>query len=190
MSGRVKPLPATLPGDARASAVMLLLMMLEDGLHMLFIRRTEDGRAHGGQIALPGGRQDSGDADLRATALRETGEEVGIHSAAIDILGALTPLYIPVSNYLVHPFIGWLSSPPHYILSEAEVSAVHQVPLRCLSDPARKEQTIVRPASLPGMELHVPAYRFPGIEVPVWGATAMIISELETILLDSPPGLV
>jgi hypothetical protein len=83
-----------------------------------------------------------------------------------------------------------VSEPPRYLLSEAEVSAVHQIPLRYLSDPAIKQKTVVRPSSLPGTALHVPAYRFPGLEVPVWGATAMIISELETVLLDIPEKVV
>src|SRR6187399_118816 len=95
MTGRLLPMPNHIPEDARPSAVLALFFPKEDGLHLLFIRRTQDGKAHGGQISFPGGRQEDFDADLTATALREAQEEVGVVSGDVEMIGALSSLYIP-----------------------------------------------------------------------------------------------
>lgn len=180
MTGRVRPMPDAVPADARPSAVLALTFPKDDILHLLFMRRTEDGRAHSGQISFPGGRQEPFDADLRATALREAGEEVGILSADVTILGALTPLYIPVSNFMVYPFVGYSAQPPAYNPSLAEVAEILELPADDLFLPATKITTRVRPASVPGLELTVPAYSLPDGTF-IWGATAMILSELEAV---------
>ena len=87
MVGRVRSMPGQIPANARPSAVLCLLYPEDAALRFLLIKRTEDGKAHSGQISFPGGRQDPWDADLRATALREAQEEVGIHSKDVDIVG-------------------------------------------------------------------------------------------------------
>ena len=180
MTGRVLPLPDQIPKDARPSGVLGLLFPKAGELHLLFIRRTEDGSAHGGQISFPGGRQEDWDANLAATALREAQEEAGIMSGDVDMLGALTPLYIPVSNFIVYPFVGYSEMPPEYNLSEHEVAEVLEIAVNDLFDPQSKTKTTVRPSAVPGLILTVPAYQLADKTI-IWGATAMILSELEVV---------
>ena len=130
MLARVLPLPLKVPEDARPSAVLSLLFPLNNALHVLLIKRTEDGRAHSGQISFPGGRQEPTDADLHATALREAQEEVGIMSSEVEILGQLTPLYIPVSNFQVYPFVAFAEKRPAYLLSKQEVAYTIELPFQ------------------------------------------------------------
>lgn len=180
MTGRLPPLLEIVPENARLSGVLILFFPKDEVLQMLFIRRAEDGRAHGGQIAFPGGKHELTDSDLQATALREAQEETGVLPNEVVILGPLTPLYIPVSNFMVHPFIGYTRKPPTYLLSEEEVAGIIEVPADFLFNPENKFTTIVRPNIRPGMEFIVPAYRLPEGGF-IWGATAMILSELEEV---------
>ena len=106
MMGRVKSMPQEIPADARPSAVLCLLFPVNDEPHILFMKRKEDNTAHSGQVSFPGGRYEEQDANYKTTALREANEEVGILSSDVEILGALTSLYIPVSNFNVYPFVG------------------------------------------------------------------------------------
>jgi 8-oxo-dGTP pyrophosphatase MutT (NUDIX family) len=181
MAARVKPMPDVIPSDARPSAVMSLLFPVEDELHLLFIKRTEDGRAHSGQVSFPGGKQDPIDADLKATALREAQEEVGIMPADVDILGELTPLYIPVSNFQVHPFVAFAKEKPVYNINQAEVRYIMEVSIAELFHSERKVMTDVVSPAMPGVIRNVKAYQLSDGTI-IWGATAMILSELETIL--------
>jgi 8-oxo-dGTP pyrophosphatase MutT (NUDIX family) len=185
MTSRHRPLITDAPPDARPSGVLSLLFPDEQhtDLKLLLIRRVSDGTAHSGQISFPGGKHERTDADLRATALREAQEEVGLPAADVQILGALSPLYIPVSNFMVYPFVGFATARPSYLLSEREVAAVIEAPLSRLLHPQNKIITQVRPAAMPGLSLTVPAYHLDA-DAFVWGATAMIISELEALLLE------
>lgn len=181
MAARVRPMPAEIPQDARPSAVLGLLFPKEEILNLLLIQRTSDGRAHSGQISFPGGKQDHTDADLKATALREMQEEVGIGSGSVDIIGALTPLYIPVSNFHVYPFLAYAPEQQAYNINKAEVASILEVPIHDLLHPERKTMTDVISPAMPGTIRNVKAYRLTN-DIIIWGATAMIISELETIL--------
>lgn len=181
MASQVRPMPGVVPGNAQPSAVLALLFPHTSAeLHLLFMQRVEDGKAHGGQISFPGGRQEPFDADLRATALREANEEVGIMPADVDILGALTPMYIPVSNFQVYPFVGYSAQRPNYHLSQSEVQHVLELPVQRLFDPAYKVTATVRPSSVPNLVMQVPAYQ-PEEGTIIWGATAMMLSELEIV---------
>jgi len=181
MAGRVRPLPAEIPANARQSAVLALLFPLEEELNLMLIKRTEDGTPHSGQISFPGGRQDPEDNSLQVTALRETFEEVGIPSAAIEVLGSLTPLYIPVSNSNVHPFAGYMHSITETRINEAEVQYILEVPVRELFKPRRKTIKEIRPSAFPDIVIKAPAYELDNKHV-IWGATAMIIAELEELM--------
>lgn len=181
MMGRVVSMPAKVPDNARPSAVLCLLFPMNDELHVLLMKRKEDRTAHSGQVSFPGGRYETTDADLKATALREAQEEVGIVSGDVDILGALTPLYIPVSNFNVYPYVGFTQTRPEYNLSQNEVSYTIEVSLSNLLHADRKTITDVVSPAVPGVLRKVKAYQLEDDTI-IWGATAMILSELEVIL--------
>ena len=181
MTGRVISMPVKVPENARPSAVLCLLFPMNDELHVLLMKRREDNTAHSGQVSFPGGSYEPTDADLKATALREAQEEVGILSSEVDILGALTPLYIPISNFNVYPFVGYAKQRPEYNLSHNEVSYTIEVPLATLLQPVRKIKTDVTSPVLPTVIRNVNAYKLEDGTI-IWGATAMMISELEAIM--------
>lgn len=174
-------MPTIVPENARPSAVLCLIFPIDGEPHILFMKRREDNTPHSGQVSFPGGSYEQSDANYRATALREAQEEVGIRSGDVDILGALTSLYIPVSNFNVYPFVGYTAQRPVYNLSKAEVSYILEVPVSSLFDPARKAITNVVSPAMPGVSLKVNAYVLEDTTI-IWGATAMILSELETVL--------
>lgn len=182
MTGRLRPMPEVIPENARDSAVLQLLFPHNDELYLLLMRRTEDGRAHSGQISFPGGRYEPEDASFMITALREAEEEVGIVANEVEVLGALTPLYIPVSYFMVHPFVAWSRQRPKYLPSENEVSEILEVPVAHLFNSENKITTDVQPSSMPGITFTVPAYSLPDGRF-IWGATAMMLSELEEVFL-------
>lgn len=181
MFPNIKSMPDQLPASVRESAVMALLFPKNGEWHLLAIRRTEDGRAHSGQIGFPGGRREASDENLLETALRETFEEVGIERERIYVAGALSPVYVVVSNFNVFPFVGFIDDPEPLLLSEQEVQSVLAIPLRELLDPATKTvEEVVSPA-FPDIRRKVNAYRVSGGQI-IWGATAIMIAELELIL--------
>ena len=184
MMGRVRPMPMEVPAHARPSAVLCLIFPIAGEPHILFMKRMEDNTPHSGQVSFPGGSYEQQDADYRATALREAQEEVGIMAADVDILGALTSLYIPVSNFNVYPYVGLATSRPVYNLSRAEVSYILEVPVKELFHPERKAITHVISPAMPDVKLKVNAYVLEDGTV-IWGATAMILSELEAVLKEA-----
>jgi len=181
MIGRVLPMPLKVPDHARLSAVLSLLFPIDDVLHILLMKRREDNTAHSGQVSFPGGSYEPSDTDFKATALREAQEEVGIMSRDVDILGPLTSLYIPVSNFNVYPYVGFAQQRPVYNLSRAEVSYVMEVPVHELFHPDRKTVTDVVSPAMPDVIRQVNAYKLTDGTI-IWGATAMILSELEVIM--------
>lgn len=125
-----------LNGPPKQAAVLLPLLWQKDGWHLLFIRRTTvEGDMHSGQVAFPGGRRDSEDETLEATALRETQEELGVLPEDIEILGALNE-YLVISNYNVTPIVGVMPWPYTLTLGTNEVSRAFTIPLNWLADPA------------------------------------------------------
>jgi 8-oxo-dGTP pyrophosphatase MutT (NUDIX family) len=163
--------------DMRQSAVLLLIYPWRDQLWVVLIRRSAGLRQHGGQVALPGGGREPQDASLWQTALREAAEEIGIAPSVVRHLGALTPLEVPVSNNLVHPFVGYSSRRPEFRLQADEVAGLVELPLEALlssSEKAKEEW------ELPGRRALVPYYRYQ--DAVIWGATAMILSELEAVV--------
>lgn len=159
------------PGQGgRASAVLILIGpgTAETGPDLLFVERALTLRNHAGQIALPGGGADPGDADLVATALREAQEETGLDPAGVQVLGSLPPAHVAVSGYDVTAVVGWWARPtPVRAADPAEVAAVHQVPLATLMHPAHRAMA-VHPSGYAG-----PA--FTADPVFVWGLTAHLV---------------
>lgn len=158
--------------DPVCAAVLVLMYPSREKIHMVFIKRNEYDGAHSGQVSFPGGVWESGDQNLECTALRETREELGV-SGDIEVLGTLTELHIPVSNFLVTPFIGWMDHSPEFSPEASEVRYIIEAPLDALISPsARDSETMVRH----GQRIKAPFYRV-GTEK-IWGATAMMLSEV------------
>ena len=159
----------------RTSAVMILLYFKEDVLYSAYFKRPVYDGPHSGQIAFPGGKSEPSDKSLLDTALRETEEEFGILGEKIMVLGSLTPLFIPVSNLEVTPFVGYLDSLPVFIPNIKEVEYIIEIPLLELF-----KNKSIKIRNYKTIEIETPMYIFD--EEEIWGATAMITSELETIL--------
>lgn len=172
------------PPDARQAGVMALLFPAQGHWHLTFIQRvaSNPNDRHSGQISFPGGKREPSDESLLQTALRETHEEIGVSPVEVTVLGALTPLYIPVSNFEVHPFVGYAEAPPVFSPQASEVTAVLTMPIDYFSDPANMRKTDLTVA--PNITLKsVPYFDLNG-EV-LWGATAMILSELLAVAEDA-----
>ncbi|MDR5589989.1 CoA pyrophosphatase [Christiangramia sp. SM2212] len=145
---------------------------------VLILRKTYKG-VHSNQVGFPGGRVEEEDADLEATALRETEEEVGIPRNEIVVLKKLTRLYIPPSNFWVQPYFGIMHKTPEMIAQESEVEAILEVKLSEFLD---ENSLITENLSTSYAEdIEVPAYRLNGHVV--WGATGMMLSEIRELLI-------
>ncbi len=164
----------------KESAVLLLLYPSDPGnLHTLFIQRAGGRKVHSSQIAFPGGKRDHDDPDLQSTALREAKEEVGVDPGQVQLLGPLTEIFIPPSGYLVAPYVGWIAHRPSFLPEPSEVKAILEAPIERFIGPEAIGTRKVR-AGKGGVRLTVPAYEWQGH--PIWGATAMMLSELTMLL--------
>lgn len=170
-----------IPGHAKQAGVLALFYPKAGDWHLVFIERNTSNTRdrHKGQISFPGGKYEDTDLDLAYTALRETAEEVGVNRENVSILGKLTHLYIPVSNFLVHPFVGITNSRPHFVPQAKEVKDIIEVPYHWFFIP---EVTTIGSLQL-STQLVLP--RVPQFNIAgriIWGATAMILSELKEII--------
>ncbi|GIW07176.1 MAG: coenzyme A pyrophosphatase [Dehalococcoidia bacterium] len=154
----------------RVGAVLALLVPQGDDFALVFTRRTEHVATHKGQIALPGGRWEPRDRTLWDTALRETCEEIGVHPASVDCIGALDDVATN-SRFALTPFVGVALERPRYSLQESEVAEVFEAPLADLLNPAN--QTIAR-REQDGLVMVSPAFLF-GSHV-IWGVTGRIVA--------------
>ena len=161
----------------RRAGVLLLLYPRPRELFFVLMRRTERSGVHSGQISFPGGRWEPGDADLTATALRETNEELGVALDRVQVLGPLTELYIPPSHFLVSPTVAYIDHAPEFHPQPSEVAEVIEAPIEILSDPAVRGESPRPLASQGGKITATPHFRIGGHLV--WGATAMILCEFE-----------
>ncbi len=129
-----------IPVDAKIAGVMILLFEIDKKWNTILIRRAEDGQTHSGQISFPGGKYEKFDADIIATACRECEEEIGIKRNDIEVLGTLTPLYIPPSNFVVTATVGYIANAQNLKPDEKEVQEIIQVPLDVLFHPQLKKE--------------------------------------------------
>ncbi len=170
-----------IPGnDARVAAVLILLYPVNGSVHTVFMQRTDYNGVHGGQISFPGGKKELFDKDIIATALREANEETGVPVSAIGVIGKLTPLFIPVSNMLVTPVVAWTEEKPHFRHQSEEVDFLFDAELSRFLDPSIIK---IKPMVIRGEPIDVKYYDYDGNVI--WGATAMILNELLTIIKEN-----
>ncbi len=173
--GDIPPPP---PGHPVKDAGVLILVFFAEGeFRFVLTLRTDTVATHKGQVSLPGGARHPGES-LDRTALRETGEELGIDPAGIELLGGpLTPLYIPVSGFWVTPYVGYWAQEPLFYAAPAEVIEVLTPPVLALTD-----DTLVRAEDweIRGVRTRVPFFYLCGHKV--WGATAMMLGEFAEML--------
>ena len=168
--------PGEVPDHATPAAALVLLYPLDDAPHVLLTVRAGRLGRHAGQVSFPGGLIDTGES-VREAALREAFEEVGLDPAAVRVAGALSPLYITVSNSAIHPVAGIAAATPPLHPSTAEVARVLPAPLAALADPATLRRGTRWRDDLP---CDVPYFEVRNERV--WGATAMVLAELLAVL--------
>jgi 8-oxo-dGTP pyrophosphatase MutT (NUDIX family) len=169
------------PADAKDAGVMILFYPHRDELFFPLTKRTESLESHKGQISLPGGACE-GDETTLAAAFRETCEELGVCPDTWEILGRLTSLYIPPSGFLVAPYITFCGAHPSFCPDPSEVAELIETPLSLLLQP---KVIVWEEWTLQGNRVMVPYFNIYGHTV--WGATAMILSELIYILGELKP---
>lgn len=168
--------PGEIPPGARTAAALILLYPLGEAPHLLLTVRAGQLAQHAGQVSLPGGGLEPGET-IHEAALRETHEEVGVDPREVRIIGALSPLYIPGSNFALYPVVGVADWPPTWRAAAGEVARVLETPLAELFTTAGPHR---------GYRCHEDRrYQVPYFEIGgerVWGATAMVLAELITVV--------
>ena len=163
---------AQLDVHGRTDAAVLVPLFVRDGeLHAVLTRRRDDMRRHAGEISFPGGRQDDHEDDLRATALREAHEEIGLPARAVELVGALQPTPTIATNYAVYPFVGLIEPGRAWQPSANEVAEVMEVPLSALRAGYERRRLLRR-----GVPFRTDVYVI-GEDV-IWGATARMVGDL------------
>jgi 8-oxo-dGTP pyrophosphatase MutT (NUDIX family) len=151
---------------------VLVPLYIEDGdLHAVFTRRRADLKRHAGEISFPGGRQDEPDEDLRATALREAEEEIGLRQDTVELVGALPPVGTFVTGYRIFPFVGLIAAGNAWTLQPTEVEEVLELSLPALVEGFESRRLLRK-----GVPIKTPTYTVSGNLV--WGATARIVETL------------
>lgn len=173
----IKGFPRDPGPDARIAAVLILLYPVDGKIHTVFMQRPEYPGFHGGQISFPGGKKEPGDANVISTALREAAEETGIDVSSVKIISALTPLFIPVSNMLVSPVVGWMDCRPEFNHDPSEVAYLIEAGLSLFFEPGIVK---TKPMELRGQITEIRYFALHGNVI--WGATAMMLNELLEII--------
>lgn len=162
----------------KKSGVLLLFYQDHGSVYFPLIKRPHYPGVHSGQVGFPGGKMEPSDPDILFTALREAEEEIGINASKVEVLGQLSDLYIPTSNFLVSPVIGFVPEKPSFIPEQREVARIIATEVISLFHPEVRKQTQLAVGG--GMYLDTPYFAVE--EEIVWGATAMILSELIQVL--------
>jgi 8-oxo-dGTP pyrophosphatase MutT (NUDIX family) len=182
---RIQELVDRIPADdAVQSSVLVLLYPLDGDAGLVLIQRPDYRGVHGGQISLPGGKYEDGDESLVFTALREAREEIGVNPGTLQVIGRLTEMYIPPSNFMVTPVVAYSARQPKFIPDPKEVAGIIEIRLSQLMD--ERNRTVKKMKLRYGFSLKVPCYFIDGHVI--WGATAMMLSEFREIaagILDS-----
>ena len=163
--------------EPRQSAVTVLLFEKNRQVECVLIQRPEYEGTHSAQVAFPGGKLEKGET-LKQAALRETFEEIGVEDSQIEIIGQLSQLYIPPSNFMVYPYVGILKEEPNYKIDEREVAEVFSFPVSELVNLENIPSTEIKLSN--GLKLKTPYFDIKNKIV--WGATAAMLNELRRLL--------
>ena len=158
------------------AAVLILLYLADNEIYFFLTKRTDELKHHKGQISLPGGTQE-GNEKLIDTALRETQEEIGINKTSISIIGTITPLFVPVTGFMIYPFIGYSLNKLNPKPDPVEVATIFSVNI---SDLLNKENRTTEQRNIRGYDVQVPYFKLNDYKV--WGATSMILSEFRDLI--------
>jgi len=158
------------------AAVLILLYLADNEIYFFLTKRTDELKHHKGQISLPGGTQE-GNEKLIDTALRETQEEIGINKTSISIIGTITPLFVPVTGFMIYPFIGYSLNKLNPKPDPVEVATIFSVNI---SDLLNKENRTTEQRNIRGYDVQVPCFKLNDYQV--WGATSMILSEFRDLI--------
>lgn len=164
--------------NPKASAVLSLFYPKDEKAHVLLIVRSSYPGVHSSQIAFPGGKQEVTDIDLQETALRETHEEVGVNPDKVTVIKQWSDIYIPPSNFIVSSFMGITNKTPEFVLQPDEVNSIIELPITELLNDNLVQN--VRMTTSYAQDIMVPAFVIE--DHIVWGATAMILSEIKETL--------
>lgn len=181
---RMAPIPRPLEPptpDHRPREGAVLVLLYPDGpgreLHLVLTRRTESVGSHRGQISFPGGSVDADDLSTAHTALREACEEIGVCETDIELLGALTPLYISPSDFCIYPHVAYAPRRPQFRPQPTEVAELLEVPITHFLDEGNTAQEEWFVSDAPRQ---IPYYLVGGHKV--WGATAMVLAEMAAVV--------
>jgi 8-oxo-dGTP pyrophosphatase MutT (NUDIX family) len=178
---RLKELKIQAQASDSAKRAGVMVLFYPDKNHQthlaLILRRTYKG-VHSAQIGFPGGKIEPEDRNLEHTALRETEEEIGVPQSQVKVLKQLTDIFIPPSNFFVHPYLGIAKTTPQFVIQESEVEALVQVALTHFMDDSVVTSRILSTSY--ATQIDVPAYLLN--DHVVWGATAMMLSEVRALL--------
>jgi 8-oxo-dGTP pyrophosphatase MutT (NUDIX family) len=166
--------------NPRIGGVLLLLDPSGDELKVILTLRKQYDGTHSGQMSFPGGKQEPNDADITQTALRETNEEIGIDPSHIRIIGHLSELYIPPSNFLVYPSVGVMKEEATFKKQDDEVEEIVEIPLSFFLDKNSRSTTKIK--VMGNSTVDVPAYVYG--RYTIWGATAIMMSEFVYLLTE------
>lgn len=172
-----RPLRDKLTGMLTPAGVLIPVMHRDDALTVLLTQRAADLKHHAGQISFPGGRMERHDPDVRATALRETYEEVGIHPDRVEVIGYLESMPT-ITGFAVTPIVGLVPGDIELVIDRTEVEYTFEVPLDWLLD-ARNDRVVDR--EMHGRVFRMIEFHFEGQRI--WGATAMMLVRLREYLL-------
>lgn len=164
--------------NPRQSSVLVWLYPKNGEIFTRLILRPVYKGVHSAQVAFPGGAREDTDTDLWHTALREAQEEVGLPAEEVNFIGGLSPVYIPPSNFWVQPYIGMSEKIFPAVIDTNEVQRAFDINIRVLTDPKIKEEKIIMHSDK--VSIKTPYYNIEGYTI--WGATAMVLSELEELL--------
>jgi len=165
-----------------AAVLALFYPNQENKVSLLLTKRANYNGTHSGQISFPGGKVEKSDLNLKETALRETFEEVGVLKKEINVIREITEVYIPPSNFSVTPFVGILNYKPVFKVN-SEVAKIIEIPFSDLLDDSRLASISITNSYM--KETSVPCFNFDGSII--WGATAMILSEIKELLKNMKP---